>query len=153
MRRPFATFVALGGVVGYRRRRAGGVDGIVPGDDAEQGGRIAHIGRERPDAVERRGEGDEPVARDASVGRQHADHSAEAGGLADGAAGVGAERGDGEVCRDGRRRSAARSAGDAVGVDGIAHGAVGRVLVRRAHGELVAVELAQQHRARRFELR
>ena len=150
---PFDGLVAFGGVVLDGSGGAGGVLGVVAGDDAEQRGGVAHVGGEGADAVERRSKGDESVARDAAVGGQHADHSAKAGGLADGAAGVGAQRGHGEVGSHGCSGAAAGSAGNAIGVDGIAHGAVSGVFVRRAHGELVAVELAQEHCARGFELR
>ena len=37
--------------VGDRSRRAGGIFGVVTGDDAQQSRRIAHIGGERPHAV------------------------------------------------------------------------------------------------------
>ena len=149
----FDGLVAFGGIVFDGSRGAGGVLGIVAGDDAEQRGGVAHVGGEGADAIERRSEGDEAVARDAAVGGQHADHAAKAGGLADGAAGVGAERGHGEIRSHGRGRAAARAAGNALRVDGIAHRPVSRILIRRAHGELVAVELAQQHCARGFEPR
>ena len=52
---------------------------------------VGHGRGERPDLVEARREGDEPVAGHAPVGRLHADHAAQGGGLADRAAGVGAE--------------------------------------------------------------
>ena len=103
------------------------------------------------DAVERGGEGDEAVAADAPVGGQQADDAAEGCGLADGAAGVGAERGRAEAGGDRGCASAGRASGHAVERARVADGAVGGVLVRAAHGELVAVELGEEHGARGFE--
>jgi len=59
-------------------------------NDAQHCGGIANIRGKRPHAIQRRGKGDESVARDAAIGRQHAHHPAKTGGLANGAAGVGA---------------------------------------------------------------
>ena len=103
--------------------------------------------RERADVIERAGEGDQPVARDAAVGRRDADHAAERRRLADGAAGVRAERDHRRALRHHRRRAAARAARHAVRRHGIAHRPEGRVLVGGAHGELVAVGLAEDHAA------
>ena len=71
---------------------AGAVAAVVAGDDFEQQGGVGDVVGERADLVERAGEGDEAEARDAAVGRLQADDAAQAGRLADGAAGVGAER-------------------------------------------------------------
>ena len=80
-----------GQVVGHRARGGGLVAGIVAGDGAEQRGRVGHGASQGPDLVERAGEGHHAVARDPAVGGLQADHAAERGGLADRAAGVGAE--------------------------------------------------------------
>ena len=112
---------------------------------------VAHVSGERPDAVKRRRKGDQAVARDASVGGQHAHYAAKAGWLANGTAGIRAQRGHGQVGRHGRRRPAAGAAGNTLCIDRVAHRAVGRIFIGRAHGELVAIQLAQQHRARGFE--
>ncbi len=69
-------------------------------------------------------------------------------GLADGAAGVGGGGGEAEAGCDGSRRAAGRAAGHelvlfAVAPPGRDDGTEGARLVRRAHGELVVVELAQ----------
>ena len=109
--------------------------------------RIAHGARHRPHLVERRGVGDDAVAADAAVGRLDADDAAVRGRLADRAAGIGAERAETLARGDRGGRAARRAARHALAVPGIARAAVGGVLVRRAHGELVAVELADAHRA------
>ena len=67
------------------------VERVVPADDRQHPRRVAHGRRERPDLVEARRKGDEPVAADAAVGRLHADDAAERCRLADAAAGVAAE--------------------------------------------------------------
>ena len=128
-------------------RRTRGVAWIMPGNHAQQRGSIAHIARERPDAIERRSKGDQSIARDTPIGGQNADHSAEACGLADRSAGIRAQRRDGHIRGNRRRRTAAGSARNALSIDRIAHRAIGRVLVRRTHRKLVAIEFAQQHGA------
>ena len=72
-----------------------------------------------PDLVERAGEGHEPVARHGPVGRLHAHHAAQRGGLADRPAGVGAERQGRQSRRHGRGRAARRATRDAVGSCGL----------------------------------
>ena len=116
----------------------------MPGEDVVEERGVLHRGGERPDLVERAGEGDQPVARDAAVGGLHPDHAAERGGLADRATGVGAEAERGEAGRHGRRRAAAAAAGDLAGVARVARRPEGRVLRRAAHGELVHVRLAER---------
>ena len=59
-----------------------------PQIDVQQQRRIAHRPRERPDLVERRCEGDQPVARHPPVGRLEPDDAAERRRLADRAARV-----------------------------------------------------------------
>ena len=123
----------------------------MAGDDAQQRGGIAHIAGKGADTIQRGSKGDEPIARHAPVGGQHANHAAEAGRLADGAAGIRSQRAYCHVRGDRRSRTAARSARHPFRIHRIAHRAVGGVLVGRAHGELIAVELAQQHRPGCFE--
>ena len=103
--------------------------------------------------IERRTERDQAVPRDAAVGRLQADHAAHRGRLANRSAGVGPERQRRDARRDGGRRSAARAAGNAIERPRVVHGTERRVLVRRAHRELVAVGLADDDRARRVEPR
>ncbi len=121
----------------------GRVAGIAPDHRAEQQGRVGHVTGERPALVERRGEGDHPRAGDRSVGGLEPDDAAERRRLADRAAGVGADRTRSQASRHGGGRSAGGPARDAIEVPGVADVAVGGVLVRRAHRELVHVGLAE----------
>ena len=65
---------------------------------------------------------------------------------------VGAERGGAEARRDGGCRAARRAAGVVVEIPRIVHGPVVRDGRRAAVGELVHVELAEEHRARVAQL-
>ena len=91
MRRPSTPRSTTGstgvGRVGDRR----GVERVVAGDHVEQQRGVGDGGGERADLVERARERDEAVARHQPVGGLHADDAAQRGGLADRAAGVGAE--------------------------------------------------------------
>ena len=84
--------------LGDRRR----VQGIVPGDDRIQQGRIGDRAGHRADLVERRGERHEAVTRHPPVGGLHADDPAQRRGLADRAAGVTAQRHRGHSRGNGR---------------------------------------------------
>ncbi|MDQ3741113.1 MAG: hypothetical protein M3389_09245, partial [Actinomycetota bacterium] len=55
----------------------------------QQQRRVGHVAGERAGLVQRRGEGDHPVAAHGAVRRLEADDPAQGGGLADRAAGVG----------------------------------------------------------------
>ena len=90
----------------------------------------------------------EPVARHRAVGRLHADDAAQRRGLADRAAGVGAERERREPGRDRGRRAAARAARHPREVVRVARRAERGVLGGAAHRELVEVGLADRDRAR-----
>ena len=114
---------------------------------AQQQRGVGDVARERPGLVERGGEGDHPVAADRAVGGLEADDPAQRGGLADRAAGVGADRPRREAGGDGGGAAAARAAGDARAVPRVQRRAVGGVLGRRAHRELVLVGLAEHRRA------
>ena len=116
---------------------------------AEQQRRVGDRARQRAALVQRRRERDHPVARDRAVRRLQPDDAAQRGGLADRAAGVGADRPRRESRRDRRRGAAARAARHALAVPRVAHDAVAGVLVRRAHRELVHVGLADHRRAGR----
>ena len=71
---------------------------------AQQQRGVGDVARERSALVERRGEGDHPVAGDRAVGRLQADDPAQRRRLADRPAGVGPDRPRGEA---GRRPAAA----------------------------------------------
>ena len=101
-----------------RRRRDRRVDGgrverVVAGDDRVQQRGVQDGARARAGLVERGGERDQAVARDAAVRRLHADRAGDGGGLADRPAGVGADRERRLERRDRGGRAAARAAGDA----------------------------------------
>ena len=142
----FHAVVERGEVVGHRDVEAGGVRGIEAGDGLQDERGVFDRLRERADLVERRGEGDEAVAGNAAVGGFQADDAAMRGGLADGAAGVGAERGDGGVVGDGGGGTTGRTAGDAGVVVGVAGFSERGVFGGGAHGELVLIEAAEGDR-------
>ena len=114
--------------------------------------------RHRPGLVERAGEGDDAPARAAAVGRLDPANAGEGRRLADRAAGVGA----GDAGRDAAPRPPppirpTSRPGSAPTLLPLAppradHRAVGAGLVRRAHRELVHVELAEHPRAAPCEI-
>ena len=138
--------IAAAAVVAGRAARAGRVVRIVPRDRLQRHRRVVHAAAEDPDLVERRGERDEPEAAHASIGRLHADHAAERGGLAHGPTGLRSERDRDDARGHRRRRTARRSSGDAVGRERIARRAERAVLGRRAHREFVHVRLCDDDR-------
>ena len=123
--------------------------GSSPDHRAEQQRRVGHVARERARLVERGGEGDHPVARDRAVGRLEPDDPAQRGGLADRAAGVGADRPRRRAGGDRGGAAAGRAAGHARAVPRVEHRAVGGVLGRGAHRELVLVGLGRAAARRR----
>ena len=126
-------------IVRHRHVEAGGIERIEAGDGLQhERGVLDGLG-ERADLVERRGEGDQAVAGDAAVGGLQADHAAVGRGLADRAAGVRAERGDGGAVGHGGGGSAGGTAGDAFGIMRVAGGLERGVFGGRAHRELVLV--------------
>ena len=136
-------------IVGHGRGDAVESRGSLPAITRATAPRRAHGARERADLIERRGEGDQAVARDAAVGRLEPDDAAERRRLADRAAGVGAERERRHAAPPPRppiRRSSRRGCGRGPRV---ARRAERAVLGRRAHRELVAVGLADDDRAGR----
>src|SRR5882724_9076933 len=141
----------FGCVVRDLRRGGSGVASVAAGNCLEDGGDIVNIGGEGTDTIERRREGNEAVAGDAAVAAHHGGNAAEGAGLADGAAGVRAERSDGEARGDDGRRTTAGAAGDAVERNGIFDRAVGGVFVGAAHGEFVAIGFAEEDGAGGFE--
>src|SRR5690349_12331146 len=99
---------------------------------------------EGADLIERTGESNEAIARDAAIGGLDADDAAESGGLTDRAAGIGAEREGALERSDGGRRAAAAAAGDAFEIPGIISFLEGGVFAGGAHRELVHVEFAEK---------
>ncbi len=139
--------VAVGVPIGLREVQRGRVAGVLADHRAEQQRAVGDVARERAGLVERGGEGDHPVAADRAVGGLEADDPAQRGGLADRAAGVGADRPRRRAGGDGGGRAAARPAGHARAVPGVEDRAEGAVLGRGAHRELVLMGLGQQRRA------
>ena len=78
---------------------------VVAGENGEKKSGILDRAGERADLIEGRGEGDEAVAGDAAVGGFQSNATAEGGGLADGAACVGTEGGEGDPSCDGGGRT------------------------------------------------
>ena len=111
---------------------------------------VADVARHRADLVEARGEGDDAVARDGAVGRLAARRSPQ------NAAGWRIEPPVSEPSAHGAsparrpRRSRRRSRPGRAPVPRVARRAVGGVLGRGAHRELVRVGLAEQRRAGRL---
>ncbi len=133
--------------VGQRR----GVARVVPADDVVHERRVEHRAGDGAHLVEARGERDGAVAAHAAVGGLDAHGSGDGGGLADGAARVGAES-DGRLERGDRGRgSAARATGDSVEVPRVVRRAERGVLGGGAHRELVHVGLAERHETRSAE--
>ena len=108
----FHAEVDLRRVIGNRHVQRGAVLRIVPGDGLEDQRRVVHRAGERPNLIQGRGESDEAEAGNAAIGRFQAHDPAMRGGLADRAAGVGTERGEGSAIRyrsGGATRGAARN--------------------------------------------
>ena len=126
--------------------QARGVAGILPAERGQQRRGVAHAPRQRADRVERGRERDQPVSADQTVGGLQTDDAAQRRRLTDAPAGVGPEGPDGLPGGDRGGAAAAGTAGDARGVPRVVHGSERRVLVGRAHRELVAVRLADEDR-------
>src|SRR5262249_8210244 len=127
-------------------RGRGRVLWIVAGERLEHDGDVRDVARERPNLIERRGVRDHAEARHAAVRRLQPGDAPEGGGEAEGAAGVGPERGVALPGGDRDRGAARGSARDARGIPGVPRRAERGVLGRGAHRELVAVELPDDHR-------
>ena len=136
---------------GDRLLDAGGVERVVAADDLVEQGRVEHGPGHRAGLVEGVRQGDEAVARHPAVRRLHADRAGDRTGLADRAAGVGADRQGRLVGRHRGRAAAARAAGDAGQVPRVVGRTVGAVLGGGAHRELVHVGLAEDRQAGRAE--
>ncbi len=138
-------------IVGRRRRCARRVFGIGAGDHLQRQRRVRHRRGKWSNLIERRREGEQAIARNPAVGRLEPDDAAESGRLSNRTAGVGAERERYHPRRDGCGRSAARAAGRAIERPRVLRRTECRILSRRSHRELVAVGLADNHRAGRHE--
>ncbi len=144
---PLDTVAQVGAIVGDGKIDTGRVEGVVPGDRLQHDGAVLDVAGHRTDLIEGGGEGDDAVAADPAIGRLEADDAAVRGRLADRAAGIGSQRGRGLAGGDAGGAGAGGSAGHGVEVPGVLHRPVGAVFVGAAHGELVHVQLADDHRA------
>ena len=77
-------------VIGHGHGGGGGVVWVASGNHLQHQRRVAHAAGDGAGGVQRRAEGNQPIAGNPPVGRLQAHHAAERGGLADGARGVGA---------------------------------------------------------------
>ena len=142
-----ARFAQQTGIVLGRPLDAGRVAFVETSHGVQQNGAVLGRARHRAALVERRGESDHPPARHHAVGGFQARQAAQRGGLADRTAGIGRSRGRCEPRGHCGRRAPRRTAGNAADVPRVLHRPVVGGLVRRAHGELVHVGLAEDHRA------
>ena len=133
------------------RRQAGRVALVEAGHGGEQQGAVFGRAGHRAALVQRRGKGDHAEARHAAIRRLDAGDAAKSGRLADRAARVGAGGRWRQAGRHGGSRAARGTARHGRLVPRVLHGAEGRVLVAGAHGEFIAVDLAQGDHAGRLE--
>lgn len=133
--KPFMSFPSAASKSGTGLVCGGGVLGVVPGDGLEQDGGVFHRLSHGADLVQGGGKGHQTVAGDAPVGGLEAYDAAVTGGLPDGAARIGSQRGNGRSRRYRRSRAAGRAAGDVVRSVRVAGDAVGGVFPAGAHGE------------------
>ena len=139
-RSPATLPIGRGDVV-RRRRRA------VAGHRREQIRRVRHRARAQADVIEGRAGAEQPGRVDQAERGLEADTSAQRRGNAHAAAGVAAGGGHDQAGGHGRRRSAARAAGDPRAIVRVVRRAEERIDGRDAAAELVGVGLAEEHRA------
>ena len=132
-------------VVRHRRVDAGRVALIEARHGTEQQCAVLGAAGDHAGLIETGGEGHHAKARHPPVGGLDPGDTAQRSRLADRAAGVGAGGRRHQARGYGGGRAARGSPGHAGRVPGIAHRAKVTGLIRRAHGELVHVGLAEQH--------
>ena len=91
-----------------RNRQLGGsrIHGIASRNCSQHDGRVLHSLCKRPNVIERRGERDQSVTRNSSVGRHQSNHATKRCWLSNRASGIGAEGRHRHIRRHRRRRSA-----------------------------------------------
>ena len=134
--------IEIGAIRRHRRLQRRRVTGVVAGDRLEQQRAVGGGAGHRADLIEARGEGHQPAAADAAIGRFQPRDPAQPRRLADRAARVGADRHRRHVGRHACRRAATGAPRGAGQVPGIVDRAEGGVLVRSPHGKFVHVRLA-----------
>jgi len=143
--------VEIGEIIGGGFGPAGGIAGIVAGDDLKEEGGVFDGEGHGADLIEGGGEGDEAVTGDEAIRWLEADDAAEGSGLADRAAGIGTQTAEAEASGTGGCRAAGGTARDTFGVPWIFGGAEGGVFGGGAHGEFIEVGFSEDDGAGGFE--
>ena len=135
-------------VVRNRQVDARGIERIVAGHRFQHDRAVTHGARHRSRLVQRRREGDNAPARAASIGWLDACNACDGRRLTDGSTRIRTRGAHDKARRDRGGRTARRSAGHKFGVGtfpppGIDDGAIVARLIRRPHGKLVHVQLAE----------
>src|SRR5579875_714993 len=130
---------AVSGVRTFDRCR---VAAVMAGDHAEDGGGIANGARERAHVIEGETQGLHAVAADHAVSRLEAGDSTKGCRDANGAAGIGTERGEDESGGDGGAGTAARSAGAVCEIAGVVYDPVVGIFGGDAVGQLMKIQFA-----------
>ena len=116
----FQILAELRGVVWHGLFEARGIERVAAGDGVQHQRGVLDGFCKRADLIERRCKCDKSETRDAAVRGLQPHTSAQRGGLADGSAGVRAERSEGFICGDDRSGPAGRAAGYTRGIPRIA---------------------------------
>ena len=103
-------------IIGHGDIDAGGILGIDAGHGLQHDGGVPDRLGHGPGLIQRRGKGDDAETRAAAISRLQPDPAGDGGGLADGAAGVGAGGGQAEIGGNGGGRTAGRTARHQIGV-------------------------------------
>jgi hypothetical protein len=141
-----ARAASIAALVWYLDPGAGRILLVVPGHRLQQDRAVLDRPCHRAGVVEGEGERQDTVAAHQAVGRLYPRDAAEGGGAADRAAGIGAGRAKDQAAGERSAAAAGRTAGEVVGVPGIACRRPWKIEGRSAHGELMRGELAEEHR-------
>ena len=145
----FDATAAGGGEIWHGEVGGRAVFRVVAGHGAEQDGAILHGAGDRAGLIQRGGERDHAPARAAAISRLDAGDTAETGGLADGAAGIGGGGAECEAGGDSGGGATGRATGHQLAVIASAgprvdHRAEGGGGVGGAHRELIQIGLAEE---------
>src|SRR5882762_3650622 len=138
-------------MVFHRSRRGSRIVRIAPSHYLQHRRHVRHVPRKRPDTVQRRRKRNQSIPRNAPVTSHHRRNAAKRSRLPDGSARIRSKRSHRQIRRHRRRRSATRATRHSARRRRILHWPIGRILVGAPHRELIAIRLAQNHRARRFQ--
>jgi hypothetical protein len=144
--------IERGRVIRHRQVERGGIERIVAGNGLQHEGGILHRVGERSDLVERGGKSNQTKARDASVARLQPDTATKGRRLADGTAGIRAERGQRFIRRHHRGGTSARAARNTLRIARVARDADRGIFGGGAHGEFVHVGAAERNGSRGAQL-